>query len=206
MFSGGLDSAYLLWYYLEQTKYNIHAHHVVLHDRQNRGDEELAAVENIYKYFSSYREEGRLTSTQSLIECMDIEYNVWESDLYFPIAVRVSASLPAPHKVFFGWSGNTAARLSIIERFDSGMYATLWAAHRQAIVEKYRPRVPTMAEFPLIERKFTKKQIIQDIPKELLDMSWSCRSPENSKPYNVCATCNEIRHIKRKLGWKERII
>ncbi len=70
LFPGGMDSTYLLYYYLTQTNLPIHAHYISMsHPRIYRWQLEDLAVKNIIEYCNQqYR---AVSHSQSMVEIGD---------------------------------------------------------------------------------------------------------------------------------------
>ena len=45
--------------------------------------------------------------------------------------------------------------------------------------------------YPL--KGMTKKQVMEGLPKDLLELTWYCRTPKNNNVCGNCITCKEVR-------------
>lgn len=182
MFSGGLDSTGALWKLLQDTNNKIHLHHLRLVNKENRTKAEDIAVKNIVDYVNQIRP---VNYSQSYHEYPS--YNnafIWDSDLYNFIAGTICISLPNIKIVAIG---RTKSDTGIEERSIRGTN----------ILKLLSPNVKKI--YPVGD--MTKIEIYDMLPKELRDMTWSCRTPiyidENKiKQCGKCKACRELIEIQ----------
>jgi len=182
MFSGGLDSTGALWKLLQDESNKIHLHHLRLVNKENRTKAEDIAVQNIIEYINQIRS---VNYSQSYHEYPS--YNnafIWDSDLYNFIAGTICMSLKNIKSVAIG---RTKSDTGIEERANRGT----------KIFKLLAPNVEKI--YPVGE--MTKIEIHNMLPKELRDMTWSCRTPiymdENMiKECGKCKACRELISIQ----------
>ena len=198
MFSGGLDSTGALWQLLQNEENKVHIHHLHLINTEKRARAEDTAVKNIINYVTqirpvnysqSYHEYPyysylRKTKDDSVILHQNF---MFDSDLYNFIAGTICTSLPNIKSVAIGRTKSDFENIEIIQRATIGTSIFKLLAPN---VEKFYP-VGNM----------TKIEVYNMLPKELRDMTWSCRTPiytdENTiKECGKCKTCLELNMIK----------
>jgi 7-cyano-7-deazaguanine synthase in queuosine biosynthesis len=188
MFSGGLDSVAALYYLLTDAQYSdfvIHSHRINFINRENRNEAERIATANIYEYFRRYVPREFYTSESTF----DIGKSLfWDKDVYLFIAANICLFYPQIKMVATGKNkdddGNTAEYyVRCKERTDK-----LWELYTD--VQRIYPVV-----------SLTKRDYVSILPKSLIDMAWSCRTPIKTefgffKECGKCRTCKE----KERLG------
>lgn len=187
MFSGGLDSTGVLYYLLtekEYNQYNIHVHHMILNNKENRAVAEDMAVSNIVNYFKNngFRE---FDYSESYHEYPMFNNGfIWDSDLTSFIAGTICHKNPAIRHVALGkTASDTSPSLAgRIKRADR-------------IFELFSSKATKIHPVGGL----TKEEIYKKLPKELLDITWSCRTPHyvNNVPQKcgACMTCRKLKEI-----------
>lgn len=189
MFSGGLDSTAMLVKLLTDTTDQLRVHHVRMVNRQDRADAEQAAVERIvpwcldryrpFRYSESALDFAALVAIP--IDYMAIAY----------VACQVAIDTPGCTRIAVGTlaSDTDEARRSAHQRrvFDT-MY------------ECYRARKLGEEEVEWIYpiRPFGKAGIVSLLPPELLEFSWSCRTP--IRTFSGFAACGFSKACRVRAG------
>lgn len=197
MYSGGLDSAAMLYQVLNDEAYSdhvVHVHHMHLRNVERRAPAEAAAVKNTLAYFKAHYPD-RLTYS----ECT-LEYHFMTKGFLFDIEVGafMSANIASRDKRIVG-----IVRGQTKSDFDVGGEAYLQRGKRAQDIydslmqfEDFKPPFIT----PLVE--MTKEEIWHSIPADLRRLTWSCRRPvykENKAiPCGQCSPCNEIKEIIKR--------
>jgi 7-cyano-7-deazaguanine synthase in queuosine biosynthesis len=181
MFSGGLDSTGMFWK-LINTKEPLHVHHLHLKNKENRLEAENKAVLDIVAYMKKIRD---FSYSESFHEypCYNGNF-MWDSDLYNFIAGTICLNLKSIDLVAIGRTKSDDG----LDRADRGT----------KILKILSPRVEKI--YPVGD--MTKKEIYEMLPKELREMTWSCRVPiyeDETKTCGRCKTCMEIKKIKGNL-------
>lgn len=181
MFSGGLDSTGAFWQLIQDNQ-KIHVHHMNLKNIENRSIAESKSTENIIKYMSKL---SSFTYSESTHEypCYNGSF-IWDGDISSFIAGTICTSIKSIKKVAFGRTATdneNANALSRIERANN-----IFSAMCDAV-----------KIYPV--QHLTKLQIYEMLPKELRDLSWSCRKPlyKDNKimPCKNCITCYSMKKI-----------
>jgi 7-cyano-7-deazaguanine synthase in queuosine biosynthesis len=199
MLSGGLDSTGALWQLLQNAEHKVHIHHLYLLNKQKRAEVEQRAVKNILEYMSKfykfrYSESYHEYPFYSYIDNINTETEevtvtqkfIVDSDIYNFIAGAICLSLPTIKKIAIGRT-----------KSDSGSYMEDRVIRANKMLELFAPNIQKM--YPV--GHLTKDEIYKMLPKELRDMTWSCRNPINidentSKECGKCKTCLELNQIK----------
>jgi tRNA(Ile)-lysidine synthase TilS/MesJ len=179
MFSGGLDSTGV-FYNLMQDKKQIHLHHMNLINRENRSKAESIAVKNICDYMKKF---GDFKYTESTHEYPSYNGNfMWDSDLYNFMAGTICLSLNEITEVALGMT-KSDINTRVNQRAERG----------SKIFESFGTKAKKT--YPLVS--MTKMEIYKMLPKDLVDLTWSCRTPvydgENIKKCKSCKSCKELR-------------
>jgi 7-cyano-7-deazaguanine synthase in queuosine biosynthesis len=190
MLSGGVDSTYLLWHYKTKTDCDVHAHHVSYRTaKEPRWSYEDIAVTALEKHFD-------MEVQRSVVDYRSLVSTGWDSDTLYLVAAKASASMATQHAVLFGWNTDDMEKRVIQQREASGIYKRLWSTFRDAIHPGRRGFVPEAPRFPLLEMNKCKKDILEELPADVLRLCWSCRKPRAGYPCGGCEPCTEIRAAK----------
>jgi len=190
MFSGGLDSTCVFWRLINESD-DLHVHHLYLVNRENRAVAEDRAVKEIVNYMRGKREFG---FSESYHEYPLYNGNfMWDSDIFSFVAGSICLSMGTIQKVAIGMTASD---------MRSGLRSRVETANR--ILEAFGTKAKKV--YPLID--MTKRQVYETLPRELRDMSWSCRTPiyedDNIRECGRCKTCREMRsvvpHNNRNVG------
>ncbi len=202
MFSGGLDSTYILWYYLTKTNYNVHVHHIILKNTlSDRWKNEKLAVNRIIKYCkNNYRP---FTYSESGFDFFNFSIVTWDVDVAGFVGTMVARNLvlyrnnkPIENKIdiCIGTCKDDEIKLRRQLGILNGIVrnATLLEPNISPVVER-------------VANNTSKKEMLELLPRGLSDLTWSCRSPRNNTPCNKCKPCKIINKAKKELGWKKEI-
>lgn len=201
MLSGGLDSCYMLYYYLTQTDHDIHAHHISLrYPSEPRWAEEDIASRKIVEYCRSIR---AFDYTESRFDIGFKRYVGRDSDTQLLVAAKVAPNLHGEVHVALGWE-NSDFELEVNQhRAKNKITENLWNALCESIDYQMGEHISRTLLFPLMEMNMTKATMMTALPKELLEITWSCRRPvrdENghSFPCGKCKPCQTILNAIRQ--------
>lgn len=147
MFSGGVDSTYLLWKMLTETDDNIHAHHISMRTvAENRWEMEGNATTNIWTELLKIRP---FQISSSVLDLDTLPYTGWDSDAQLYIGARVAAAIEAERVTLtLGVTANDAKRPVIMDRVQRDVLGKLWTALRESIDDDRRKRID-----PVVDRK-----------------------------------------------------
>ncbi len=186
MFSGGLDSTGALWKLIQNKKNIVHIYHLHLANKENRTKAEGIAVKKIVDYITKI---SHVNYSESYHQYPSYNNSfMFDSDLYNFMAGTVCKSLPNIQKVAIG---RTKSDFGIEERSMRGTN----------ILRLLSPNIEKI--YPVGD--MTKIEIYNMLPKELRDMTWSCRTPvyvseKIIKECGQCKTCRELGAIKNENG------
>jgi 7-cyano-7-deazaguanine synthase in queuosine biosynthesis len=189
MFSGGLDSVYLLWDFLNKGR-RVHAHHVSLKNPNEPGMTEpqdkaaLLVKEKLIEMGFSFK------YTESKHEFTFGNSAIFDSDVLCLHASQVCKNYTVPVTVNFGWIADGLHRPSIVRRFEENLTGNLWTALRASA--RTKKVAPEKLSTPLLDARMYKKDIVEMLPRELLELSWSCRKPVNGSYCRKCVTCKQL--------------
>ena len=191
MFSGGIDSTYLLYHYLRDTSHPVHAHHVsIRYPHLQRWRAEDPASEKIVGWCKENVRDFEYSSSR-----FDLDFTRvgWDSDLQLLVASTVALNLgPGRITVALGWSTEDLQRPQVRDRQDRDVTTDLWHALRKSLVGTDLNEEIAM---PIVERGLSKADVIADLPTELLGLTWSCRRPkfvdDIPRPCRACHACRQ---------------
>ena len=182
MFSGGLDSTAMLVRLLAQTSDELRVHHIRLINREKRYAAEQRAVESIVAWCRARYRPFRYSESAldfSALEAIPIDY----LSIAF-VACQVAIDTPGCRRIAVGslcTDTDIANRSARQKRVFDEMYAC------------YRARKlgePTVEWiYPVYDTP--KAVLAAALPPELLDLTWSCRTPVDD--YKPCMTCKACR-------------
>jgi 7-cyano-7-deazaguanine synthase in queuosine biosynthesis len=186
MLSGGLDSTYTLWHYLTKTDCAVHAHHISLRaEKQSpwRWRAEDLAVSRIIKWC---RENIRhFDYSESIYQN---KYAGWDIDLVMFVASQVGMALAPKHVA--------VATGKCREDFEPDAPDTPANAIYKTAISKWGANMQYETEKPA--QHLTKADMIMEMPRELFELTWSCRVPQGKEgAYEPCGECRTCRHFKR---------
>ena len=231
MFSGGIDSVSVLKRILLETDESLYVHHI--HLKNNEGFEyprykkEAEAVRKIVPYMKkTFR---NFNYTESIIDVRQIDQlkpDYYEEEDFPLIDLQF-----VPDQIYYYFVAGLLAKISISDKIYIGTcvedYSSDWAAHwRPGLEELYREYVTEMhglenrqlwsgqiAEKVAWPNEITmhrphnnqsKRQSIEYIGKELMNMVWYCRQPiEKNGEFVVCHECKSCKHVDDALSEKE---
>ena len=182
MFSGGLDSTAMLVQLLEETKDELRVHHVRMANKERRADAEQAAVERIVAWcrgrYRPFRySESALDFTG--LEAIPIDYLC----IAF-VACQVAIDTPGCNRIAVA----ALARDTDIENRSARQRRVF-----ETLYECYRARKLGEPEVQWIYPVYhaTKADLAARLPRELVDLTWSCRRPvrESNGAFRPCGTC-----------------
>lgn len=185
MFSGGMDSTAMLVKLLTGTADDLRVHHIRMANREGRdGAEQLAAARIVAWCRERYRpflySESRLEF--SALEAIPIDY----ISIAF-VACQVAIDTPGCNRIALG----VLARDTDIENRAARQRRVF-----ETMYECYRARKLGEEKVEWIYPVYDlgKPEIAALLPRELLDLTWSCRTPVRTPSgYRACGTCKACR-------------
>lgn len=194
MFSGGVDSTYLLWKLLTETDHHIHAHHISLRTvAENRWEMEGISTTNLWLEMLEIR---HFDVSSTVIDFDTLPYTGWDSDAQLYIGARVAAAIEADDVTLtLGITSNDAKRSVIVDRVNRNVLHNLWAALLDSIDEEQRVRINPKIDLPI--KDMSKQDIVRALPENLRQLTWSCRLPVKVEgmtvPCGICLPCQVLQ-------------
>ena len=196
MFSGGLDSTFMLYHYLKNTDYKIHVHHISLrYPSEPRWQEEDISSRRIVEYCRKIRS---FDYSESRVDIGFYKYVGRDSDTQMLMASKVAPNIKGQVAVALGWQYSDYQEDLLNGRAQNRVTERLWEVLCESMGEQFSRHVSREILLPLVEMKVSKKEMIQLCPKELVALTWSCRRPKRdekgvSRPCGECHPCKEIK-------------
>jgi 7-cyano-7-deazaguanine synthase in queuosine biosynthesis len=190
MLSGGLDSTYLSWKMMSEGE-KPHLHHVHIINGESVGRNQYKRIQPILSYFK--KQNFIFRYTESKFENRKVIG--FDSDLLLLVAQKICWNVKKPVQLVMGWNPFDMTRPAIASRAERNITSNLWNALIDSTNNKFIERE---ISFPLIEKNIYKEDMIREMPKELLDLTWSCRKSTNGVPCNKCHACIERSNAEQK--------
>ena len=157
--------------------------------------------DNIYKYcIANYRKFSHGYSMYSWP--VKTPYVGWDSDLILVEAQKVAGNFAMVKgiekvRVVLGWCQDDLEREVVKERASRNVTPNLWKALHAGLYANHRRIVSDKLSFPLLERKIYKKDLLSEMPPELVELAWTCRKPtEDGFPCHKCHACRTLSAAK----------
>lgn len=194
MWSGGIDSTYLLWRMMTEGK-RIRVHHVHLDSFQKRREAEAKAVDRMLGWFKANGLDN-FEYTESHFGWGTLPYKVRDVHIWAFIVGCIAAREPNITTVLQPWRADERP-ISEVRRGDPVM-KLIRRIYRE-IPYQVCGRYIEQAE-PCLDK--TREDFMREMPRELLEMCWWCRTPKNGRPCHTCETCPTVDALIAKLGIK----
>ncbi len=186
--SGGLDSVYTTWKWLEKNKKDtLLIYHVSLRNPDGRWAYEDEAVRKFLLWLNA---QG-FTNYEYVEHTLGIEQStprMWDSSI---LAFMTAALLTNPK-----YKGVK----TIVSNTPRDEYLRLGANLQTRVQKSAKIRQATNAKsynvVKPLETKF-KKEIIEELPKELLELAWYCRKPTSDG--GTCHTCHTCKQVDKAM-------
>jgi 7-cyano-7-deazaguanine synthase in queuosine biosynthesis len=181
MYSGGLDSTAMLVKLLEQSEDELRVHHIRMVNRERRAEAEQAAVEAIVAWCRARYRPFRYS--ESGLDFRELEAIPIDYLCIAFVACQVAVDTPGCDRVAVA----ALARDTDIENRSARQRRVF-----DALYECYRARKLGEARvewiYPVYEA--TKKDLAARLPRELLELTWSCRRPlRQGDGFRACGAC-----------------
>jgi len=177
--SGGVDSTYVLWKWLVENPDKIAiVHHIELKSYEGRYEMELQAIDVILKWLDSNGLKNYIY-LQNTFDYGNIPSSIYDVELcgFHAGFILRSVRFIDTNKVHIPVYGATTER-----------------EERRRKVLSFTARREIDCIYPLYGRE--KWEIIEELPEELFNLTWYCRSPLNNKKCGICFTCREVEKSK----------
>jgi len=200
MVSAGLDSTYMAWRMIRDGVTGLHLHHISIRNNINKlWIEQDERMPYILEYFRDINPDFEYSET--VFEFYGWSIVGYDSDLQALVGQKIAENLAVKHKVelYIGLHAGSLNDCHVIERISRNVNTNIWKSLVQSVCY-YRENIDEEIHYPLVEDNKDKSDMIKEMPKELLDLTWSCRHPNNGKPCTYCKTCREIKEAYQKIG------
>jgi len=190
MYSGGLDSAGMLYQLLTEEQYanfSIHVHHVSLLNFQNREKAEMVATQKTTEIMQRIKP---FKVTYGVVDYMFLSKMLLDTDTCAFVAGQISLTDRSIKHIAVGrqkddLGNNTAREESVVKR--DALLDSLF------LYSKYP--VPDMI-YPVVH--MTKKEIWDMLPADIRDASWSCRMPKyKGDTPTACGRCSPCMSLSQ---------
>jgi len=187
MFSGGLDSTAMLVRLLRGSGDELRVHHVRMVNRERRAEAEQQAVEHIVAYCRERYRAFRYSESGldfAALEAIPIDY----LSIAF-VACQVAIDTPRCNRIAVAALQRDTDIVNRSER-QRRVFDALYACYRSRKLGE--PEVEWI--YPVYTA--TKAELAAELPRELVDLTWSCRRPVQCeshgnkwRPCGVCKAC-----------------
>lgn len=184
LWSGGIDSTYMIYRALMNGE-NIHVHHISMRNSEKRADHEKIAI-------TALKEEFKNMGLSFDFSTSSVDYTEtyigFDYHMYLLLGQKACIAQFKPAQICIGRNKDD------IDTVDPDIISGLYK-YWTVLTEYVSPTHPYVNKKVLCPLKdLTKKEIINGLPKNLLNLCWSCRTPNGNNPCGSCKTCKEIGH------------
>ena len=176
--SGGIDSAFVLWDWLKNNPNEIClVHHINRKNHEGRLELEKIAVNNILNWLSANGLDNFIY-VESGFDYGSLNYIIKDVEIcgFFLGVILRNPKWASIEKILMPIYGDINSAREVRKR-------------KILDIVSYDKKV--RIEYPL--KYLSKADVINKIPKKLLELTWYCRKPKNKLPCGDCYTCNEVR-------------
>lgn len=190
-FSGGVDSTYCLWKYLKDNpNKTLLVHHVNMKNKQGRMEYEKKAVHSILEWLQN-NGLGNFKFIESGFDYGNI--SILHHDIVI-IAFTTAVILRSPQyknvTTVIATSNKEESSGQSIEYLENTAKRKIRLKTLHNVAERNNIKVI----YPIYNTP--KQQLIAEMPTELFELCWYCRTPRNGKPCGNCFTCRRVNKKK----------
>ncbi len=183
MLSGGIDSVYVLWDSLTNSDHRVISHHIHFLNAERRELPEARACKNIVRWLSENLR--AFDYTESTIDRRGLRFFGYDM-----IAVGYEAGLAAQASRF--GTNKPVDFWRVGSCLEEGGWSSRWPYVLDCCAASSHPfDPPSYLNLPLV----TKQQQVDEMPGELVALTWGCRRPiwhdDFAKPCGKCHTCRD---------------
>ena len=178
MFSGGIDSTWVLW---DRCRRGVptRVHHVVLDDWEGRANVEKRAARTIIAKLETDYGDELIEYTESATDFGDLKWAPYNFYLWAYWAGAILNNPKNKHLVKVVVPHHADTQAFSMEQADK-TYRQVSALFGRSI----------FTEYPLRDKH--KAEIVASLPAELLALTWFCRRPVRGEPCGDCVTCRRV--------------
>lgn len=187
MLSGGIDSVAALHKHLIETDEPIRTHHVKLLNWEGRARFEALAVKKALAWARRNGHANRIIHSESTTDYGTLRYIVADHHTWGHWAAIVLANPRSAGitRIIRTMHIDDSIRDGAVQPDKQGRIREAWEKPIELIAKRG-------IEFVWPLREMTKAQVIQSLPRELLEVCWYCRRPKRGRPCNECRTCQQV--------------
>lgn len=195
MLSGGLDSTYAAYKMLRDTDKDVvvHLHHCEQR-KGNAGDQwrmETKQVPKIISWLRGHFPDRQIQVSTSKFEYRNVYWPGWDTTHFTIFSLDIAKSI---------YAKDIGAEIDIVLGIEKNLTRDGLLTNRvneyMAVFDVITERMMTKPKLikPIVH--MTKKDIIADIPRDLRDLTWSCRSPQRAgTEYITCGRCHACQEL-----------
>lgn len=206
--SGGIDSAYLLWKAATEDCYDsIIVHHCNIINNEKRYIIEKISTKNIMSWIYK-NSKKRISYIETTFDYKDVDYVIRDIEIVAFMNATILRS---------GKYSVDNIMVSANSHDESNDVNEISVVRRKNILDLVGPSGYDSSKllFPMLH--LSKKDIIDELPKELFDLTWYCRRPigkgssgKSIDPLSsdcvswvtckICKTCRQVENACNELG------
>jgi 7-cyano-7-deazaguanine synthase in queuosine biosynthesis len=193
-FSGGVDSTYYLWKWLQNNpNEGIMIHHCLYEDGlKKRANAEKKAVDNIMNYLKSENllKEYHYVETEWL-KFKNATIKIFDVEIMGMISGVIIKNYPNIEKVLFSYCFEETSKLRKYMEENPGKHLRyMGESFRTCCCVKFIELMSNRKlNFEITHAYVSKQQMIDEMPVDLLKLVWFCRKPTNGEPCKECHAC-----------------
>jgi 7-cyano-7-deazaguanine synthase in queuosine biosynthesis len=192
MLSGGLDSTYILYDAVKNSEDKIWVHHIVLKNSvEVRWKEELIAARKVMEYCRKIRS---FPYSESEWGFHFKKYFVWDIDVIAFTAAQIVPNIAGEDKVTLVTGRVKEDDNNPLSVQQLEYTQTLW----EAASKKFAGKVEKDILKPIREKH--KKELITELPLDLLNMVWYCRNSDQGRPCGKCKSCKDMAEARKSIS------
>lgn len=173
--SGGIDSTYVLWKWLQENPDKLAiVHHIELKSYEERWNMELIAIDRILKWLDNQGLKNYMY-LQNTFDYGNIPGSMYDVEICGFIAGFILRSVR--------FNKTTKTHLPIY-----GVYTEREERRRQIL--NFTAKREIECVYPLYDKK--KWEVIEELPEELFNLTWYCRTPIGDKKCGECHACKQV--------------
>lgn len=192
-FSGGVDSTYVLWHWLKSNPdKTLLVHHCHWQTISNRHDQESKAVADILKWMDDHG----LTNYKYIETTVDIK-QLGVRPIDHQIIAFLTGTLllnPKYHSIKYILSATIKDEVDRLGSILNAIWADGDAIRDNVKLTMFSDKKARPTTVRYIANKY-KHQLIKEMPKELFELTFYCRTPDGFKACGKCHTCKQVDQL-----------
>jgi 7-cyano-7-deazaguanine synthase in queuosine biosynthesis len=162
------------------------------------GQEDLAS-QKIVEYALSIRD---FTYTTSRLDFGFRYYSGRDTDTHLLVGSKIAKQMKKKVAIALGRQNDDMLGGTFEMRDKNKIAQRMWKSFCNYSSHQSEQLIHPEILLPLIELNVGKKEMMKQMPKELLALTWSCRKPVKTKDRNIetCGRCHSCKDIKAALN------